>query len=91
MRIVNPDLITTGIQLEASNGYNLIRELRLSPSEKVAKLPIIVVSYMSQNEYILRALRLGANDYITKPFDLLNLEDHIEQLVAESRRTGENG
>ncbi len=81
VRQSSPDVLITGIQLEASNGYNLISAIRADSNPRVAFIPIVILSYMSRNDYIMRGLRLGADDFIAKPFDLINLENDIRQLA----------
>jgi DNA-binding response OmpR family regulator len=72
-----PDVLVTEIQLEASNGYSLIRDIRKDTNEAIAQLPIIILSHMAQSDDILRGIHMGANGYVSKPFDLIKLEEEI--------------
>jgi len=59
------DMIITDLMIPYYSGLELINYVR---SELKSKVPIIVLSAMGQEESILEAFRLGANDYMTKPF-----------------------
>lgn len=61
-----PDLLLLDIMMPQVNGYGVIRKLR--EDERFATLPIIVISARDIAEDISRALDLGANDYLIKPF-----------------------
>ena len=62
------DLVLLDIEMPEVSGFDALEALRndYSPSE----LPIIMVSARNQREDIVKALNLGANDYLTKPIDL---------------------
>lgn len=72
-----PDVLVTEIQLEASNGYSLIHDIRKNMTEAIALVPILILSRMAQSEDILRGIDIGANGYVSKPFDLIKLEEEI--------------
>jgi two-component system response regulator VicR len=59
------DMIITDLMIPYYSGLELINHVR---SDLKSKVPIIVLSAMGQEESILEAFRLGANDYMTKPF-----------------------
>ena len=61
------DLVLLDIEMPEVSGFDALKALRkdYSPSQ----LPIIMVTARNQREDILRALTLGANDYLTKPID----------------------
>lgn len=61
------DLIITDLNMPNIDGFNLISRIR--SNEAYTNTPIIVMSNLSDNEDIERALQLGANSYIIKPFD----------------------
>ena len=64
----SPDLVLLDIEMPEVSGFDALEALRndYSPVE----LPIIMVSAKNQREDIVKALNLGANDYLTKPIDL---------------------
>lgn len=65
----NPDLILLDIMMPKKNGYEVCRELK----EKMPRVPIIMLTAKSQEEDIVAGLELGADDYISKPFSVLEL------------------
>lgn len=60
-----PQLVFLDISLPAYNGYYWCQEIR-----KVSKVPIIFISSRSDNMDIVMAMQMGADDFISKPFDL---------------------
>jgi len=50
----------------------------------VAELPIAILSHMQHDEYITKGINLGANDFITKPFDLVLLERDLMALTGRT-------
>src|SRR5437870_5577759 len=61
-----PDVLLLDLMLPRINGYEICRAAR---SRRV-HTPIIMLTARSQEEDMVRGLRLGADDYITKPFDI---------------------
>lgn len=74
-----PQLVLMDIQLPAFNGYYWCQEIR-----KFSQVPIIFLSSRSENMDIVMAIQMGADDYITKPFDLTVALAKIQALL---RRT----
>jgi len=64
-----PDLILLDIMLPKMNGYEICRILR----EHGSDVPIIMLTAKGQEEDIVRGLNLGADDYVTKPFNIREL------------------
>ena len=69
-----PDLILLDIMLPKMNGYEICRVVR----ERGLDVPIIMLTAKGQEEDIIRGLNLGADDYVTKPFN-------IRELLARAR------
>jgi two-component system alkaline phosphatase synthesis response regulator PhoP len=78
-----PDLVLLDISLPRKNGLDVLRELRASGSN----LPVIILSARQDEFDKVAALRLGADDYVTKPFGLAEL---LARLVAVLRRSNAN-
>jgi len=64
----NIDLVLLDIQLPDMKGLQVLRQLRLARS--MLDMPVIVVSGLDHPDDVVAALQNGANDYVTKPFDL---------------------
>jgi DNA-binding NtrC family response regulator len=62
------DLVLLDIMMPEVNGLEVLRTLRRSYS--LTELPVIMASALDQSADVVQALELGANDYVTKPFDL---------------------
>ena len=70
-----PDLVILDINLPDDTGFNLCAEMRKS------NVAILMLSSMVDNNYIIEAFAKGADDYITKPFDLQILKARINALL----------
>ena len=74
------DMIFTDLVMPEMDGFELCEEVRKTP--EIQSLPIIVVSTHFENEYILKALRLGADDYVPKPIDVDLLQKVIKRALT---------
>lgn len=81
-----PDVIVLDIMLPDGSGLDFIRELRAS---SYAGVPILLLTGLTTNEDILRGLRSGGDDYLTKPYDFEILLTRIEALLRRSQRVPE--
>jgi chemosensory pili system protein ChpA (sensor histidine kinase/response regulator) len=77
------DLVFTDLEMPRMHGYELIRELRFVPAYR--DLPVVVVSSRSGQKHRDEARTLGANDYLTKPFNAEMLDAALKRWVR--RRT----
>src|SRR6266567_2808438 len=75
-----PDLIVLDIMLPDTSGFELCAELRRN-----GRVPVLILSARSQKTDKLRGLNLGADDYITKPFDLEELLARIRAVLRRGR------
>ncbi|MCZ2820520.1 response regulator transcription factor [Modestobacter sp. VKM Ac-2977] len=78
--IAAPDLMIVDLMLGAMDGYAVIREVR-----RANDLPIVVVSARADTHDIVAALEAGADDYVTKPFQVKEI---TARLRALRRRIG---
>ncbi len=74
--IEKPDLLILDIMLPKLNGYEVCKVLK----KEIPDLPIIMLTAKSQEAEIVTGLELGADDYITKPFSILELIARINAL-----------
>jgi CheY-like chemotaxis protein len=72
------------IQMPEMNGIEMCGEIRKLPGYE--HMPIIVVTAMSQRNYISDAFRAGATDYVTKPFDLIDLRSRVTSALRQTAR-----
>jgi DNA-binding response OmpR family regulator len=82
IRNISPDLVLLDIEMTGISGEQLMRQIRAKYSSSV--LPVIIISGKSTSEKVIEMLRVGANDYITKPFDfemaLARVDLHLKYL-----------
>lgn len=74
-----PDLVILDIMLPDRDGMAILKELRQSPSTK--HLPIIMLTAKSGQLDKIKGLDSGADDYMTKPFDIMELISRINALL----------
>jgi two-component system, OmpR family, response regulator VicR len=79
-RTFAPDLVLLDIMLPGKNGLELCRLWR----ERL-RIPIILLTARDQREDKLRGLKMGADDYVTKPFDLEELIARIHAVLRRAR------
>jgi DNA-binding response OmpR family regulator len=77
---LNPDIILLDIMLPGSiDGLSFLRIIKQDHQFK--HIPVILMSLLSSDDIILEGLKLGANDYIVKPFDLRQLDLKIKNYI----------
>ena len=74
-----PDLIVADARMPRMDGFTLCRELRARP--EAANVPILVVTGLNDRSSIAAAYEAGATDFISKPFDWLNLTHRIRYIL----------
>ena len=77
------DIILMDMMLPYKSGNDLIRELRESAAG-IKDTPVIVISAKSSKDTRLEALKMGADDYIVKPFDMDEVLVRIEVVLRRS-------
>jgi putative two-component system response regulator len=83
VRECQPDLILLDLLLPDQNGYEFITTLKNDP--QAAHVPILVVSAMSEVQDRVKALELGADDFIVKSFERLEFEARTRRLLRLKR------
>ena len=77
----NPLLVITDIQMPVKNGFDFIQYMR---EEKGSHIPVLVLSVETKDESKVKAIRLGANDYMDKPFKPNELVQRVNRLISLS-------
>ncbi len=78
-----PDLIVLDLKMPRLNGYQLFAQLK--SDEKTRSIPVLVVTALTQGSDLSDedwARRMGAEGFLTKPFDLDALGQRVNELVA---------
>jgi two-component system response regulator VicR len=81
LRTEKPDLIIADIMMPHVSGLELIQHIRTDLNDK--ETPVIVISALEYDEIVLEAFRLGATDFITKPFKPYELILRIKRIFQE--------
>jgi DNA-binding response OmpR family regulator len=81
LRTFQPDLVLLDLMLPDRSGFDLCGVLRQG-----GRTPVVILSARAQKADKLRGLKLGADDYLTKPFDLDELLARIQAVLRRSRR-----
>jgi signal transduction histidine kinase/DNA-binding response OmpR family regulator len=79
-----PDLMLLDVMMPELDGYQTAKRFRADPSG--ALTPVIFVSARGRTEDKVRAFKLGAEDYLVKPFDALELLARVEKALARRER-----
>ncbi|MEJ2747760.1 MAG: response regulator [Anaerolineae bacterium] len=84
VRTEKPDLIVLDIMMTGMDGFEVLQRLKDDPD--LARIPVIFLTTLSSKEDKLRAFNLGAEDYLTKPFQA---DEFIAHVMAALRATGQ--
>ena len=79
-RSERPDLIVSDIMMPNVSGIELVQTLKGEAA--TADIPIILLSAKAQTADIRAGMEAGADDYITKPFEPLELVEHVQALLS---------
>lgn len=83
-----PDLVLMDIMLPGLSGVDLLKTLRAS--ERTAGVPVIMLTARSSEYDKVLSLDLGADDYVTKPFGMMELLSRIRAVLRRSRRKADD-
>ena len=78
------DLILLDIMMAQMDGYQTLQKIR--SQHELMDIPVVMISAVCDSAGIERCLELGANDYITKPFNAFTLKERILELLGERKR-----
>lgn len=79
-----PDLVLLDIMLPGEDGITILKKLRNNPSTQ--NIPIILVTAKSSEIEKVKGLDSGADDYVTKPFGIMELMSRIRALLRRSSK-----
>jgi len=75
-----PDIIISDVMMPDMDGFEFCRKVR--KDERTSHIPIILVTALGSREHEIEGLSHGADDYITKPFDLVILQTKVENILS---------
>jgi len=74
-----PDLILLDLRMPGIDGYTLCKRIREAPDTR--DIPVIILSGVSEVDARINTIELGADDFITKPFDVRELRARINRIL----------
>jgi CheY-like chemotaxis protein len=80
-----PEVIILDIMLPDMNGYEVCKKLR--SDEETSRIPIVFLTTKDERSDRLEGLRLGADDYLSKPFDVEELRLRVHNIIANTGGT----
>ncbi len=80
---LTPDLILLDVMMPDMDGFEVCRRLRNDPF--LAEVPIIIVTALDDSAAYLRGLELGADDFVTKPFNRVELQARVRTITRLNR------
>ncbi|HEX6558578.1 MAG TPA: response regulator transcription factor [Longimicrobiales bacterium] len=82
-----PDIVILDLMIPKLNGYGVLQALR----DQGSSVPVLILSAQKEETAKIRGFRLGADDFVTKPFSVLELMARIEALLRRARSRPPNG
>jgi len=80
----HPDLIVLDIMLPGASGLDILKEIR----RREMDVPVLILSARDATSHKVEGLELGADDYLTKPFELPELLARVEVMLRRRRQDG---
>jgi len=80
---LRPDVILLDVMMPDLSGYDVCRQIRYTPS--LSDVPILMVTSLTEREERLKGIASGADDFISKPFDALELNTRIRTIIRLDR------
>jgi len=77
-----PDIIILDLMMPGINGYEICQKIKQNAITQ--HIPIIILSAKGEIEDKLKGLQIGADDYMTKPFDPMELEARVERVIRRN-------
>jgi len=78
-----PDLIISDIMMPRMDGYEFTRQIRQDPS--LSQIPVILATSKSGGEAVVEGLKIGADDYLAKPFEIRELKARVAAQLRNRR------
>ncbi len=78
-----PDLILLDVMMPGMDGFEVCRKLRADP--RLGEVPIIMVTALHDRQSRLEGIEAGADDFITKPFDSIELRARVKTVIRLNR------
>jgi DNA-binding response OmpR family regulator len=83
VQTVVPDLFLLDIMMPEMNGYEVCQQLKLQ--DKTKNVPVVMLTAKGQKGDAEQGLKVGADDYIIKPFDPYELGEQIREILQQKK------
>jgi putative two-component system response regulator len=80
---LNPDLILLDVMMPGMDGYEVCRHLK--QDEQTRLIPIVFVTALNDRRARLKGIEAGGDDFLSKPFDQLELSARVKSLIRQKR------
>ncbi|MDX1522440.1 MAG: response regulator, partial [Anaerolineae bacterium] len=80
---LRPDLILLDVMMPDMDGFEVCKRLRTDPL--LAQVPVIMITALDDRESRLHGIKVGADDFVTKPFDAVELQTRVQTIVRLDR------
>jgi len=80
---IEPDVILLDVLMPDLSGYEVCRQIRLNPA--LREVPILMITSLTEREERLRGIASGADDFISKPFDAVELNARVSTITRLNR------
>jgi DNA-binding response OmpR family regulator len=87
LEAITPDVIVLDIMLPDGSGLNFLKELR--ESRKTASIPVVLLTALGTPENVANGLDVGADDYVSKPYDYKVLAARIKVILRHAGTVNE--
>jgi len=77
-----PGLILLDVKIPKLNGYEVCRQLKTSG--KTNRIPVLMITARSQKREMVEGFKVGANDYIVKPFEPASLREKVQHFLQQT-------
>src|SRR5262245_44442212 len=79
LRDLLPDLVVLDVMMPGMDGFDTLREIR-----KLSNVPVIMLTARGEEDDKVRGLRLGADDYVAKPFSQRELSSRVQAVLRRA-------
>lgn len=84
-----PDLLLLDIMLPGEDGLTILKKIRAS--SKLQNIPVIIMTAKTSEFDVVKGLDLGADDYVTKPFGIMELLSRIRSVLRRTKKPEDKG
>ncbi len=82
-RLHNPDLVLLDVMMPGIDGFEVCKRLRADAH--LADVPILILTVLNTHEAFIQGIKAGADDFITKPYNVIELRARIETILRLNR------